>query len=385
MVPRIPRHLRELGAVQQLVSFLTGAEEPSKETAETKPAEDPPKAPAPAGVDRMADVKRLRSEMSKIRDYLRGYGTALAALATTVLTGLTWATLHVIFPVPAGQPWVAPGVIAFAGAAGLGSVWLVTRFFAAQRRVLYTPSEVGHPEREAAHEAHDVRQILLTATRPRSGLKPREAQAVRRILDEHAAEQQAASFRALEMRSLRLARIARRPAPDAAGKKLALAAQTESDRITEVMEVAGARATLSLLEDRASNVVGGGRSYLALGMAATGIVGLFLLADYSKGERDLIALRKACAEAVEAGAENACDPVDGPAPTPTTTPTPTPSSVPTADLGVVQRLEECAAELAPDQPNRSVTVPPSLVERAVAACAGLPAPPAPTPSSSTTS
>lgn len=39
------------------------------------------------------------------------------------------------------------------------------------------------------------------------------------------------------------------------------------------------------------------------------MLGLFGLADWSKGQRELISLRKACAEATTAGAANACDPV----------------------------------------------------------------------------
>ena len=41
-------------------------------------------------------------------------------------------------------------------------------------------------------------------------------------------------------------------------------------------------------------------------LATAGIIGLFVIADWYKGERDLVDLRKKCLEAEEAGVADAC-------------------------------------------------------------------------------
>jgi hypothetical protein len=131
---------------------------------------------------------------------------------------------------------------------------------------------------------------------------------VQSVLDEHAAEEVAASLYMLELRSLRLARLSRRLASADESRSKTLA--SEAKRLDEKVSIALTRAAATLLEDRARRVFRGWPTALALGIAAAGFVGLFATVDYYKGQRSLFESREKCAKAEEAGVTDACDPFE---------------------------------------------------------------------------
>lgn len=349
-------------AVRGLLSL--GAGKSGEAATGREGASDSASGPAAPGVDRAAGLQQLRDGMEEIRKSLRSYGSAVAALATAVLSGLGYTTLHSLFPVPAGNSWITPVAVIFCAFAVTGSLWLVGKFFAAQRRIVFAPSRLS-PAPDTSQDRLASRLLTTVRARRRSGLSSSERTIVESVLREHANEESAASARALELRALRLARLARRLEPgysDAVGP-----VQREADRLDSALAMATLRASLSVLERRSHQVFSGqGGVRVALLAAAGSVIGLVLISDYSKGQRDLIALRKACAEAKTAGALNGCDTVTR---APTGTPTPTPSasaSVQPAEPAILTRLQTCAEALGP------APVPAPLVERALAACAGLP-------------
>lgn len=381
---------RRTSVFQRLRAALLSAPLPPDDADETGKDDTPPPGAAP-GVDRTANAQHLREGMEKIRENLRTFGTAMGALATAVLAGLGWATFHQIFPVPAGKWWVWVSALVLAAASVIGSIYVTGRVFAAQRRIVFAPSQISPP---ASEEPRPKRFTRKRFSRwwlgNESGLTTRETAIVKRVLDEHAREEGAESARALETRALRLARIARRR--DWIRGKTSNDEESpihmEANRLDDVLATATLRSSLAVLERRSLNVFKGKATAGALLLVATGIIGLFFVADYSKGQRDLIALRDSCHKAVEAGAANACDPIDGPmVPSPTSTGDAISPSQ-TADLDLLERLEACASQVQNEIVASSITIPPALVERAVAICAGLsdqasattpPTPTSPTP------
>lgn len=310
--------------------------------------QDADKEPVAEAPEPASPAKDISKGMESIRENLRTFGTALGALATAVLAGVGFATFHEIFPLPPGRGLLGVGAALLAAAAVGGTVWLTAAFFAAQRRIVFSPSALSVGE-EGPVKAE--------------GLSKHEENIIKAILKEHAAEEGGASLRAVEMRAQRLSRVARRVEAAGAGEAARAAAITkESQRLTEAVSLAAWRAALMVLENRARRVYKGTGTVIALCVAATGIVGLLLLADYSKGQRDLIALRESCAKAVTAGAANACDDFGR-------QPTPPPA---TADLGILQRLAECTREA--ETGTASAAIPAALREEAIARCAGLPTP-----------
>lgn len=309
------------------------------------------------------EAKAIESGMSEIRDHLRKTGAALGAAATLILAGLGWAQVHQAFPLPAGRLVVSlpqtllvsllVGIVlgggavflvygllgakrdsraivyaAVAGAAlaalllavltaeqiggsesvdlslsrtlafGLGlssllavggAAWLASRFFGAQRRILIS-TEDGLTELadDAEQNARD------------------------RIFEAVAAQEGARTLYALELRALRFGRIARSlsnaPQTSAASRTSVGRSYLESEAkvLTELVNLALWRAALWVLEYRSKKAFDGWQSKLALSATVVGLVGVFGIADYAKGERDLVDLRAKCQKAVAAGAVDAC-------------------------------------------------------------------------------
>ncbi len=352
--------VRRLRARLSWIPFLRSESAPAEAQPDdmaNKVAADPPKAPGAPGVDRTANATQLRDGMAAIREHLRTFGAALAALATAVLAGLGYATLHKLFPAPTGYPgwWLAATGLAVAAVGG--SVWLTSQFFAAQRRIVFTPARISPPERADPPRWRRV-----------GGLTRGERELLELVLHEHAAEENAASARALEGRALRLARVARdRELSGRVIAKQAPPVQAEADRLDGVLAIAALRASLAVLEERSRRVFSPGWPLVALVVASVGIVGLFIMADYSQGQRDLVTLRADCTSAVKAGATTACDSVDIGTPLATVAP----SSMATADVEVLARLTACAKEAAVTEQS-DVVIPPALVSAAISTCAGLP-------------
>jgi hypothetical protein len=238
---------------------------------------DTPKGQAVPGVDPTADAAALDTAMAAMRTDLRKNGSALATGSAAVLGAIGYTQLHQIFPAPANG-WFTPVVAASIAAAAMGTSFLVSRVFAATRRIL-----IGS-DASARGLSHSERARALA------------------VLTEHAREQQAQTLRALEYRALRLGRVAQRPEASSA---LSAAAKSESDRLYGVIYIALKRAAATILEERTRKALGGRLSAAAFLLAAAGVAGVFALADYSKGQRDLIDLRTKCATA-EAQVPLAC-------------------------------------------------------------------------------
>jgi len=251
------------------------------------PAEDqsPPKAQAPTGVSPASSGPEVAKGMESIRSSLQKTGSALGAGATVVLTALGLSQAYELFPLPANltsdqrNALLAVAVIGAAAALG-GAALLAFRFLYAQRR------------------------ILLDST----GLKDRskdEKKEVTRVYDEHAREHLGRDLLAIELRALRLERIARRQPTAANG--LPNPMQAEADYLNSVVDIALVRAAAVVLERRARNAFRVWWTGLALAVTLVGLGALFAVGDYAAGQRDLVELRKNCSEA-KAGA-NACETV----------------------------------------------------------------------------
>jgi hypothetical protein len=210
----------------------------------------------------------------------------LATGATAVLAGLGWVQLHNVFPVPdVGHPWL----IVLAAAAGwlaalIGAGWLVQLLYAAQRRIPITTD--------------------LERLGPYGGLDGDEI-AMRRAVFESAAEEHGrSSLRRVELDARRLECEADRAEGPEKQRK-----QARADRLNDAIDAAVVGAAGLILERRAAAVFKSNKAKLAYVLAVVGIVLAYGAADYSKGQRDLVGVRKACAEAVKVGAANACESV----------------------------------------------------------------------------
>ena len=261
---------------------------------EATTAADPPKAPAPTGVSPSSGADDLAKGMEGVRSMLQRTGAALGAASAAVLAALGLTQAYELFPLPQGldpEQKLSIVVSALAGAALAlgGATWLAARFFSAQRRILLDSSGL-------------------------QGDTVAERAEVMRVLTEHAREENARNLLALELRALRLDRIARRRKAAQLRSSVqsppALASsgiQAEADRLHSVVSIALTRAAAVLLERRARDVFRGGRTAAALVMTLGGLLLLFGVGDYTDGERDLVELRKACSEA-KPGAQ-ACETV----------------------------------------------------------------------------
>ncbi|MDX6397561.1 MAG: hypothetical protein QOJ43_969 [Gaiellaceae bacterium] len=253
------------------VKDVLGREKPEKKPKATEPASDP------------------RASMAKIREDLRRLGATLATGATALLAGLGWLQIHNVFPTPASHGRLLTG-IALAGslAALVGVGWLVQIIFSAQRRIpvssdVGTVGDLGLKGEELNIRNHVFQSAAVAQGEPNETLRQLE-------LDARQAERDAEDP----------------PTPDDGEKSKVRAA-----RLDAAVDNAVASAALLILERRSAAVFRGWRTKVAFALAAVGIVLAFGVADYSKGQRDLIALRKSCAEAVAAGAKDACSSVAG--------------------------------------------------------------------------
>lgn len=357
-------------------AFVLGTVEPEEkkpDSQETTPAASP----------QAAELARLRDQIAKMRDHLAKYGSAVGALATAVLTGVGWATFTDIAPVPEGRGWLTAAAAVAAALALGGAVWLVSLFFAAQRRIVFDTDSLPDPGTTwSGREKRSVRKS--------QDLTQEEARAAWRPLADLAREEFASDIAALERRQYRLARSARHYAGRAAAldadapERAPLAArsaalQAESDRIAGAHAFAGVLAAVEVLETRQRKVFRGASSRVSSLVVVAGIVALFVIADYSAGVRALDAARLACSDKLVAlaGAELAGYSCDARGrlvePTASTPDDPEPDPGPTADVALLERLATCettAATATSDAPRLE-----GWEERtaaAIAICAGLP-------------
>lgn len=257
-----------------------------------EPEPQPEKPPDPS----RASIDELKVGMADIRAHLRRFGAALGAAATAILTGVGYTQLHEIFPLPADSSpsWLTAAAAACGALALIGAAWLAARFFAAQRRILLTTRQ-------------EPLGLFGWWRERRRGFGRRERDVRNEFFNKTAREYGAASLRALELRAHRLERAARR-LPEAK-KSQADALTAEAARIGAAVRLGLLQAAAAVLERRAHQAFKGSMTALPLVLTIAGLLGLFGLADWSQGQRELAALRKECAEASKAGAVDACEKV----------------------------------------------------------------------------
>jgi hypothetical protein len=278
---------------------------PSKEKAEKKEATT------------TSELEDLAEAMKSIRDSLKTMGGAFAAAAGVIVTGLGYAQLHEAFPLPP-YGWyriAAIGGLAVGALLALGgAAWFSGRFFAAQRRIPMQ-SRIPPREEEVAFSAaaffsgryaeSRLRRDAALREEKAAGLSDSERSLRRAMFKEDAQAEGAASLYALELRSYRLNRIARRQPEGPARAAL----EKEAARLEAAIRLTFRRTAAAILERRAQNAYSGWRTRAAILAFIVGVGLLFGTADWAKGERDLIELRAKCAEAEAKGAPDACRPV----------------------------------------------------------------------------
>ena len=243
-----------------------------------KQLEEPTPEPKPPADT--AREKAIVDQMAEIRRHLQRTGAAFGAGTTLLLAGLGYAQLHEVFPLPARSE-VRTGLAAALGAALAlgGAVILAGAFFRAQRRILITP----------AREDADI--------------KGDDAKIKSHFYQLVATEESAPSVEALELRARRFERMARMTSDEGVRNDL----EKEAARVTGAYRWAMILSAGRILERR-SRKASAHSVFWAL-VTALGIALVFGAADYSKGERDKIALFKSCEEARKLGADEACDSV----------------------------------------------------------------------------
>lgn len=307
----------------------------------------PPTGPDAPGVSGDKSLAQLRDGMAAIRQNIRAFGAAVGTGATAIIAGVGWTTVHNLFPPPHAHPglgWLGAGLGVIAV---LAALLLTALFFAAQRRVVFQPSDPQKAPGLAAGEKHIVEQVL----------------------SEHAAEEGATSAAALEMRALRLERIARERATPYDTTTKALMA--EAVRLNDRLAIASVRAAASVVESRNEALFrasGKNGALWAASFASLSIIALFFLADYAKGQRDLIDLQAKCAKATAAQRPTSCTDVAGQSPAPTPPPTTTVTVTPSPNLGLISSVRRCARAL----PEASA-LPSAVRRQALLTCAGIPA------------
>jgi hypothetical protein len=231
-------------------------------------------------VDGLADIRKL----------LQRTGTALGAAATALLAGLGYARLHDVFPLPAGKWWISPVAVFLGALAVSGSVWLAYRFFAAQRRILISPS----PAENINDIDKDERRLIATTYRryvkrylPVSNTNP-DADDLSQIRS--LATEIQKKNKNLAKSLYAFAEVASYDGDLLQVQNLAdsLRDQGEEDlaeRLARVVEIAQFDAVTKVLEHRSIQAFKGLKTGLALAMAVVGIFGLFAIADYSKSKR----------------------------------------------------------------------------------------------------
>jgi hypothetical protein len=243
---------------------------------------EPTEEPEPsAGTDR---VQQVRDQMQEIRKLLQRTAAAFGAAATLLLAGLGYAQLHQIFPLPVhDRVWTALAAAIGAAFAVVGAVLLSGAFFRAQRRILITPADkdedFGKPDQKIKDDLYG------------------------RV----AVEENAPSVDALELRARRLERMALATTDPDARDEL----EKEAARLTGAYRWVMILTSLHVLERRSQAAYR--HSPIWALVAALGIALMFGAADYSKGERDKIALFTSCQQAIKLGANEACDSLREPA------------------------------------------------------------------------
>jgi hypothetical protein len=221
----------------------------------------------------------VREDMREIREHLRRVGAALGAAGGALLAGLGYTQIHKIFPLPTDSSgWLLVLAILLSFSALVGAAILTLRFYGAQRRIPVSTE----PDKE---------RLWGLWPSPR-GFRKAEVGVRDRAFMLAARDEVATSLKAVELRAYRYARMARR-----GHESKAAAREEESKRLLAVVDTALGQGALEVLERRAHQAFNGWLTKFALLLTIAGIVGVFGLADWSQGQRDLVTLGKTCVEA----------------------------------------------------------------------------------------
>jgi hypothetical protein len=250
-----------------------------KPAGEQEPApEDGASKPPPTRVD------ALRQGMQKIRDDLAAFGTAVGLLAGSVTATTTFASFDDLFPLPAGWQWLFWPAVLLLFSAAAGSALLTRRYFAARRRIV-----VETPVLDPRGYRH---------IHARARAKPSDEDAILRApLVALARGEGAAHIDDVGHRIKRLERVAAR-ADQTGDSAVAALARAEAHRLSEALDLAVVEGAATLLEHRSAQVYKGWVTVALALVVVTGVGGLLLLADWSRGERDRITAWVACQKEV---------------------------------------------------------------------------------------
>lgn len=338
--------------VERAQAAATDAESPSTE----KPEPTPSPKPDPA----IDAIKNVRADLTK-------YGTAIGVGSILVVGGSALATMDSMFPLPTDGGWYA--VVAVFTAAVVGSVALTSSFFMAKRRILIDTMEFKYGQEPKAAPPGSV-------PARDGGLSKEERELVHRRLDELAHEEAALDASLVEARAERLERVAIIAAAQGQADVVSYA-RAEAKRVAGGLNAAIAQAALLVIERRSAGVYRSALTIWLAIIAALGTAGVFVVADWSKGEREQLEAWVACqkdfsGEDAAALRSEVCGRIDPSAPTPTPGRADSSSAnsddSPSPNTNPVTWLNECAAL------RKGSGVSDELRDRALAECAGLPAP-----------
>ncbi len=345
-----------------LMSWLFGKAEPVEET-EPPPKKDDDEPAAEAGPDPAVEA------IKNVRDDLTKYGTAMGVGSVIVVGGSAVVNYDSMFPLADSRAWVA--VVATFAAAIVGSVALTARFFIAKRRILIDTMEFM--------ERRPAPSFVRTVPSRQGGMSIDERRIVERRLREFAHEEGVADVTLAEARAERLRRVAGAAAAEGEAE-VAKLARTEAQRLSAGLSAAISQAALLVVERRSAAVYKSVWAITFALMAAFGAVGVFVVADWSKGEREVVEAWVQCNKDLKDEASSGlraevCGRLD---PDPAAGSTPPsgdgegdagePSADPTANTALLEMLGECASESQP------AGVPDELWTQALASCAGLEVP-----------
>lgn len=228
-------------------------------------------------------------DMQAIRDHLRAVGSGIGVGLGALLTGLGYTQIHKLFPLPAGHGYFAVLAFACSAAALIGAAILVGRFYAAQRRVPVSTDRDRPPP-----QAWLVKLLLMVVASNRSpdGLTSDECARRDRVYDQSARDEGAHTLKALELRAYRMARIGRK-----VGDERGAGLVKESERLLDAVDEALGQGAAAVLERRAEQAFSGWFTRIPALLTIAGIIGIFGLADWSQGQRELVAVGKQCGEA----------------------------------------------------------------------------------------
>jgi len=299
----VPRALFRLPLLRTLAGLVVKQASP--------PAEQPD---APAEEEPSSRADQLREGMKAIRDDLAAFGTGVGVLAGSVTAAATLATFDDLFPLPAGWQGLIVLAVLLLAVAAFGSAMLTRRYFSARRRIVVETSAL------VPFGPGDRRNREIDPDDPRNqGIDADERIFFTERFEDLLRRENISTARELDRRIAQYEREAVSAGPEEAAVKRA-----EAKRLSDALDLAIAEGAISVLENRSAKVFKGAGTVVFGLMVAMGVGGLFLLGDWSRGERDRITAWTTCQkETVDAVQDQVCGQFDprrlrdfGPSPSP---------------------------------------------------------------------